>query len=186
MRFLFSLGAVLILFSGCASSELSDIPFERAVPQTEREIDFAKSTLEVLQDRSFDKNREYCGYIGITAEGAYVASPPKKGRKGSCRPRAVREDFRTLASYHTHGAFSQDYDSEIPSTDDLLSDMEEGIDGYVATPGGRIWFINAKAERAVLLCGENCVTSDPDYDPRDSLSIASEYSLEALIELDKE
>lgn len=157
---------------------------ERAVPQTELEIAFAKATLDALQNKSFDKNREYCGYIGLDAEDAYVASRPKKGRKGSCRPKGAAIGFRVLASYHTHGAFYEDYDSETPSSDDLLADIEEGVDGYVATPGGRVWFTNGTTEVAILLCGEDCITADPNYDPKDEPNIEPQYTLPELIALD--
>lgn len=184
MRFLLCLSAAAFLLAACASSEVSEASLERAMPQTALEIDFAKTTLEALQSLSFEKNREYCGYIGLDAAETYIATRPKKGRKGSCRPKRTAKDVRVLASYHTHGAFYEDYDSETPSSDDLLADIDEGIDGYVATPGGRVWFLSKDAKTATLLCGEDCITADPNYDPKDRPNIKPQYTLPELIDLD--
>lgn len=51
-------------------------------------------------------------------------------------------------------------DIEVPSLEDMIGDIEEGIDGYIETPGGRLWFNDARARRVTLLCGSECVASD--------------------------
>lgn len=179
-----TLAAVLALaLMSCVSYQDEPVEYQRVQAQNAEEIDFAKLTLDKLQARSIQQNREYCGYIGLNTIGRFQASKPRKGRKGSCRPDTPNEDFRILASYHTHAAFSVKYDSELPSTDDLLSDIDEGIDGYVATPGGRVWYTNSLNEKAVLLCSEKCITSDSNYDPQDAPMIEYEYSLETLLAL---
>ncbi len=80
----------------------------------------------------------------------------------------------------THGAYSLDYDSEAPSPDDLIGDIAEGVDGYIATPGGRLWFNDASARRAILLCGPGCLRADPDFRPDPEYPVASRYSLMGL------
>ena len=40
---------------------------------------------------------------------------------------------------------------ELPSTGDLESDMDEGVDGFLSTPGGRFWFIDTIDEVVIML-----------------------------------
>ena len=61
--------------------------------------------------------------------GKLAATGPKRGRRDSCEPDEPPEDFEILASYHTHGAYTQEADTEMPSLEDLAGDIEEGIDG---------------------------------------------------------
>ncbi len=200
VRFSFAVGGGLLSLgiTACYSAELSseflnvpNAPYVRSIERTPFETDFAKKTLAFLQERSFANNREYCGYIGVDAKRdpnlavQYIASPAKRGRKGSCMTQAVPRDFQVLASYHTHGAYSEDFDSELPSSDDLLSDIEEGIDGYIATPGGRLWFSNSQLGRVELICSEACLPQDPNYqgsyDPMFNVNRLSRiYTLEQL------
>jgi len=91
-----------------------------------------------------------------------------------------------IASYHTHGAFHEEADSETPSSADLEADIDEEIDGYVATPGGRIWKNDSDREVAILLCGRNCTVSDPDYDSRAFPSVNRSYTLDGLYDRDEE
>jgi len=167
--------------TACLSAEpLEAAPFERVADRTQAETDFAKKTLAALQRKSFKENSEYCGYIGLDETGQYIATPPKRGRKGSCISKSVSDDFQILASYHTHGAYSDNFDSEIPSSDDLLGDIEEGIDGYIATPGGRVWFSDARARHVEMLCTEACIAQDQNYDASDMSGIKRLYTLEDL------
>ncbi|GLQ34669.1 hypothetical protein GCM10007939_09520 [Amylibacter marinus] len=149
----------------CCVENSTDIaaPIERIQPQSRGEIEFAKSVLEDLQQRSFENNREYCGYIGINQQGEFVASKPTEGTKKFCRADEPDPDLELLASYHTHGGYSQDHDSEVPSLDDLQADISEGVDGYVATPGGRVWFNNAEEQTSRLLCGVKCIQWDESF-----------------------
>lgn len=174
--------ACVYFVPSCSSVKSIDgVSFERVADRTQAEIDFAKTTLAVLQVSSFEKNREYCGYIGLDNSGRYIATQPKRGRKGSCMAKPVSDDFKRLASYHTHGAYSPKFDSELPSSDDLIGDIEDGIDGYIATPGGRVWFSNARAQQVELLCNEACIPQDPNYDVSDMTDIKRLYTLEDLL-----
>lgn len=174
--------AVPCLLAACNTVEIVEDMPERIRAQDAIEIAFAKKTLNDLQAQSIAQNREYCGYIGLNASNEWVASPPKKGRKGSCYPNDVKDDFRIIASYHTHGADSGKYDSEIPSFDDLNSDIEEGVDGYISTPGGRFWFSDARKEQVTLLCEEACLLQDPNYNPENGWDIQKRYTLDELSE----
>ena len=173
--------AATLLLTHCGRVQSADLFEQRFVPRTDAETAFAKQVLDDLQRQSFTKNREYCGYIGIDDAGAYTASPATRGRRGSCLAKRAPSNMQVLASYHTHGAHSSDYDSEVPSTDDMASDIDEGTDGYIATPGGRVWFIDAGAETAILLCARGCVTEDPNYAPPTDYNIRPAYTLSELI-----
>ena len=91
-------------------------------------------------------------------------------------------DETTLASLHTHGGFSDKYDNEVPSVDDVQGDFDAGIDGYVGTPGGRVWLIDYDAQIARQLCNVLCITSDPENDPDDAGFVPQTFTLPELRE----
>lgn len=87
-----------------------------------------------------------------------------------------------IVSWYTHGAYDRDADTEVPSRDDLDSDIEEEIDGVIATPGGRLWFNDVAAEKIILLCGVGCVVFDPAYRPCPTFAPGTEHTLGNLKE----
>ncbi len=89
-------------------------------------------------------------------------------------------DLELIASYHTHAAYSYDYDSEVPSDDDIEGDIYEGVNGYISTPGGRLWFVDSRARAVILLCGVSCVYADPNYEEDWELPVDNRYSLDDL------
>lgn len=139
---------------------------------------FAKIILDGLQPLSIAEGREYCGYIFETPTGDIAATPASKGGEDFCD--LPEPDNSTIASYHTHGGFSTDYDNEVPSTDDVEGDFEAGIDGYISTPGGRIWIVDYDAQIARQLCNTLCVTSDPNNDPEDAGFVPQTFTLPEL------
>ena len=166
----------------CACSSLNDepAPYERFQPQSEAEINYVKSILKDAQTLSFESNREYCGYITLNETGDFSHTDFIKGKKNHCTANAPNDEVITLASFHTHGAFSEEHDSEIPSSDDLKADIYEGLDGYISTPGGRLWYSSAMDKGVTLICNRNCLLSDPDYENIDDEFLETRYSLEAL------
>lgn len=146
----------------------------------ERVHAFAKSVLAQLQPLSIAQNREYCGTIGIQSDGTLVASKPHRGGRNGCRPRRARKVDRILASYHTHGAFSPNADSELPSVRDVLSDMNADTDGYVSTPGGRFWYVNGRDGWIQQLCPLGCLPADPAFERYVWGVIQPFYTLQAL------
>ncbi|MEE9428571.1 MAG: DUF4329 domain-containing protein [Paracoccaceae bacterium] len=176
---LVSVGVALFL-SGC-SENLSKVVYQgRAQPHSAAEVTFVKAFLSDLQTRSIRENREYCGFIVLNGAGELAASAPLRGQEAGCRPDEPAEGSSILASYHTHAAYSPDFDSEVPSVDDLRADILQGIDGYIATPGGRVWYNSAELKRATLLCGEGCIISDPNYRAETDYPVAQTYDLRAL------
>ncbi len=174
------LALALVVLSACESQLQKTSYAGRALPLTEGEVTFVKSFLSDLQSRSISQNREYCGYFVVNSDGNLTTTPPLRGREAGCRPADAERGLKILASYHTHAAYAPDFDSELPSSDDLRADIFEGIDGYISTPGGRVWYISAEQRNATLLCGENCVVSDPNYKPETEYSVADSYDLATL------
>jgi hypothetical protein len=151
------------------------------------EIAFVKAFFEQLQPKSIKANREFCGYFGLDANDNYVATRPKRGQRDGCFPPEPPAHLSIFASYHTHGAFHLDFDTEVPSEMDIRADTEEEVDGYISTPGGRIWFIDTLANpvRAQLVCGAQCVTYDKNYRDTDLPKIRKTYTLKQIIQRDQ-
>lgn len=165
--------AVLILMpvqSAAQDRSALDGPLER----------FAAAHFDRIQPKSIADGVEYCGLFGYDAEGRLAATPAVRGTADSCQPEEEPDRFVVLASWHTHGAYDRDADTEVPSLDDLISDIEEGIDGFIATPGGRLWFNYAEGRRSVLLCGAGCVKADPAYRPCPAFPPGKRYTLDTL------
>ena len=136
-------------------------------------------SLDTLQARSIAEGVEYCGYFGLDGSGQIAATAPHRGQPDSCFP-VWPNDLEVLASYHTHGSYTMDADIEVPSVDDLYGDIEEEVDGYVATPGGRVWLNIYDEGIAMQLCGRNCIMADPNFQPCQAFLPAEEYDLQGL------
>ncbi|PJI91573.1 uncharacterized protein DUF4329 [Yoonia maricola] len=148
------------------------------IAQTDDVDVFATQVLNDLQPSSIAEGREYCGYIYAAPSGQLFATEPRPGRAAYCD---LPQPFPSvIASYHTHGSFSDEYDNEVPSVDDVAGDFDAGIDGYISTPGGRVWLVDHDAQIARQLCAALCVTSDPNNDPDDAGFIPQTFTLEEL------
>jgi len=152
-----------------------------AMAQDSVEVTLMKATFDKIQPMSIAQNVEYCGYVGFDLNDILIATTPTRGDGGSC----LADDPDALeiitASYHTHGAYSPDYYNEVPSGEDMEGDADEGIDGYVATPGGRLWYIDSVDMVASQLCGVRCLLSDPAFDLADDPEVAQSYAYDDLI-----
>ncbi|MBV6658306.1 MAG: DUF4329 domain-containing protein [Devosiaceae bacterium] len=153
-----------------------------AVAQTSEEVELAKSVFNRLQPLSFANNSEYCGYFGYDSRDTLVASSFTRGDADGCAP-DVPPDLEVVASFHTHGAYADDAVAELPSPEDLEADLDEGVDGWVATPGGRLWFIDTERLEVWQVCGVGCLQQDANFQPEWEVRIAEQYSFDALVEL---
>lgn len=152
-----------------------------ATAQDAAEVAAARGVLLQLQARSFAENREYCGYIGRMPDGRLTATEVTRGDTWGCLSRGDESRFvEIVASFHTHAGFDRAADSEVPSTHDVIGDMEERVNGYIATPGGRLWFVDWRRGVATQVCGLGCMGQDPNFIPGDSGPIAQRYTLEEL------
>jgi len=172
----------LFVLSACVAEELDTMAMpQRALARTDSEVAFVSRLFNDIQGRSISEDREYCGLIGIDDTGNYVASKPRKGRTATCLPPSPDSmGFVVLASYHTHGSSSPDYFTEIPSFDDMRTDIKDGTDGYIATPGGRMWYVNARQRIARQICGLNCLIPDPDHREDPDYPVQQTYTLDEL------
>ncbi|MEO0461695.1 MAG: DUF4329 domain-containing protein [Pseudomonadota bacterium] len=134
---------------------------------TQEEVQaFARDQLEAVQAQSFAQDIELCGIIFERTGGSLGATTPREGDEASCGISYFDEPgMRPVASFHTHAGQNDAYDSEVPSIQDLDSDYAAGMDGYVATPGGRFWRVDATGPTAIQICGPGCLAQDPKYKP---------------------
>ena len=135
-------------------------------------------TLAALQPQSAANNLEYCGYLyrGLTG---IAATQPSPGNHKSC---PFDAGLGIFATYHSHGGYDPAYDSEVPSTDDLRITISQSIDDYIATPGGRLWYLSAQYDAAMLICDEGCLPQDPDFEPCPAQESAISFTMDQLEE----
>lgn len=152
-----------------------------AVAQDADELRVAREVLTDLQAQSFDKKREYCGYIGYDETGRLKASDPVAGTLDGCSAPFPR-NLAITASYHTHGDFDHGYFNEVPSTIDMDGDKEFYMNGYVSTPGGRLWYIDTQIMVAQQVCGMSCLPSSPRFQKGAKGAVAQRYTYEELQE----
>ncbi|MEP1423126.1 MAG: DUF4329 domain-containing protein [Erythrobacter sp.] len=153
---------------------------QAVLPQSQVQA-FAKEQLDALQERSFSENIELCGIIFETSEGELGASRKIGGDEATCDLSYFDEPGMVpIASFHTHGRFSRDYDGEVPSLTDIESDIASGLDGYISTPGGRFWHIDHERQVANLVCGPDCMIQDARYQPCANDVIPSRFTISEL------
>jgi hypothetical protein len=167
-----ALAASLVLVHGPAGAEPGYGPAERAL---------VTALFRVLQPRSVAAESEFCGYLYRDPAGGLRVSGPVAGVEGACTAPWPAQGT-PLASFHTHGGYDADLWNELPSARDLQADAFEGVDGWVATPGGRLWHVDGAGMVAHLVCGPGCLPGDPDYDPGATGEIAARYTLDDLLD----
>lgn len=148
--------------------------------QSAQETAFMKSVLKQVQALSQKSGREHCGYIGLTEDGKLKATPAKRGGKDGCRAKRPPRNLDLVASYHSHGSYDEGADSETPSVDDVYADNDEQVNGWVVTPGGRIWYIESEKLFSRQVCGLNCVPQDPNFEAEIYGPVRKTYTIEQL------
>lgn len=86
-----------------------------------------------------------CAKLGIGPEG-YLRTTPVSGAECTAPAPTAWEVTATL----------QSIDTETPRDDALAGAVRAGQDGYLITPEGRVWFLDAFAASQSLLCGPGC------------------------------
>lgn len=185
MKYISVILGVALLF-GC-QSPVSDVETVNSIDGLTDPVDrFAAVTLINVQDDSFANNREYCGYIVRNETGEISATKALKGDVDGCLPKAPQNGLIAIASYHTHGAEDRDSDTEVPSLYDLEADIYEGVDGYISTPGGRLWKIRKDSKDIVLLCAAGCMLRDPQYSTCANRAPGEYHNKRSLTKRDRE
>jgi hypothetical protein len=155
--------------------------FTGASAQSRQEIDVMLDLFADLQLQSFAKQREYCGFLGRDSSGQLRASDPVPGNRDSC-PLVWPDDLEVIASYHTHGTFDFAYYNELPSDTDMLNDQDLGVNGWIATPGGRLWYVDSKQMVAKQICSVGCLPIAPGFYKSQAGEIAKGYTFDELVE----
>ncbi len=153
-------------------------------PPASAEVAAVMARLAPIQLLSFATEREYCGYLGDLADGRLAFTEMVRGGHDGCTPRLPRKSLRIRASLHTHGAYDPAVPAEFPTVLDMDSDAREGVNGYVATPGGRLWYIDSRAMVTVQLCGEGCLPQDENFRSGDDGPIRNRYTRAELQRLE--
>jgi hypothetical protein len=144
------------------------------------ELAFVSSLLAGLNRTSFAQNTEICGYMGRDPQGNLFTTLNAPGLEAECILPTPPANMTLLASYHTHGTYSPEYDSEFPTTTDMESDRAANIDGYISTPGGRLWHVDSDTMTVTELCGVGCLPMDPGYRPDEAGRITTHYTYAGL------
>lgn len=154
------IGATLLMLASPIATARNTSLSDRALDELH---EFAANHLDAVQALSFRDGVEYCGLLGYDANGQLTATTPTKGHEHSCSVENEPNGFTVVASYHTHGPYFIGADSEAPSMSDLENDFAERIYGYIATPGGRVWFNDWEFEESTMLYGQGSVAIAPNF-----------------------
>src|SRR6056297_1504923 len=141
-------GLTALLIPVQPSAAEPDFPREPGFASEERALIAALFT--VVQPRSIAAATEYCGYLFRDAAGRLRVSGPVRGGEGGCNA-PWPERGEPVASWHTHAGYDAGMWNEVPSARDMQADAFEGVDGWVATPGGRLWHVDSAAMVATLV-----------------------------------
>lgn len=171
------LGATLLVLTSPIASAQHYSPTNSELEELH---EVAAEHLDRVQTLSIREGVEYCGYFGFYTGGPLTGTSPKRGRVDSCEPNNPPPSFTILASYHTHGSYTMDADTEVPSVDDLQADIQERIYGYIATPSGRVWLNDPIHKESVMLFGPGSVVSDPNFRRCQNFAPKTQYTIPQL------
>ena len=157
---------------------LMTAPFVQA--QSAEETEFITALYMNMNPLSIEFNREVCGYVVRRPSGELDSTKVSWGTNASCASLPVPPGVEVISSWHTHAAWGEGYDGEVPSTVDVEGDMRQGVNGWVSTPGGRLWFVNGQTGNMHQVCGRDCLPSDPNFFPEEHGPVAKSYTLESL------
>lgn len=148
--------------------------------QSDQETAFVMGLMESMNTLSIRFNREVCGYVLRHANGAYSSTKVSWGGQASCASLPVEDGFVVASSWHTHAAWDPAYDGEVPSIQDVEGDMRMGVNGWVGTPGGRLWFVDGQTGNIRQVCGRGCLPVDENFGAEDFGPVGESYTLDGL------
>ncbi|MFW5655551.1 MAG: DUF4329 domain-containing protein [Roseicyclus sp.] len=148
--------------------------------QSEGETAYVLALMESMNQLSVRFDREVCGFILRNADGRYSSTKVSWGGNASCASLPLEPGASVISSWHTHAAWSRGYDGEVPSILDVEGDMSMGINGWVATPGGRLWHVDGQTGALRQVCGRGCLPVDPHFVAEEHGPVPDRLSLEGL------
>ena len=163
-----ALGLTLALSGGAAQA------------QSAHETAYVMALMESMNTLSVRFDREVCGYILRHPNGAYSSTKVSWGGHASCASLPVAPGMDVVSSWHTHAAWARGYDGEVPSIQDVEGDMSQGINGWVGTPGGRLWHVNGQTGAIRQICGRGCLPEDPGFLSEEHGPVSEVYTLDGL------
>jgi hypothetical protein len=151
-----------------------------ATAQSASETAFVMALMRAMNQLSVRFDREVCGFVLRDATGAYSSTKVSWGGAASCASLPLLPGVVPVSSWHTHAAWARGYDGEVPSIQDVEGDMSMGVNGWVATPGGRLWFVDGNTGALRQVCGRDCLPVDPGFVPEEHGPVPDELSLDGL------
>jgi hypothetical protein len=151
-----------------------------AKAQSADETAFVMALMRAMNQLSVRFDREVCGFVLRDARGVYSSTKVSWGGPASCASLPLLPGVTAVSSWHTHAAWAPGYDGEVPSTQDVEGDMRMGTNGWVATPGGRLWFVEGATGDLRQVCGRGCLPVDPGFVPEEHGPVPEALSLEGL------
>lgn len=145
------LGCLPLAAPGVLAQEFDDAFYE--------ELDAFALALNGVQALSSAQNVEFCGYYALDADQQIAVTPPTRGDADSGLSADPPPGFRGAG---VMAATISTPMPRFPRSTICSADIDEQIDGYVATPGGRVWLNLYEEETAVMLCGAGCIAVDTD------------------------
>jgi hypothetical protein len=151
-----------------------------AAAQSAEESAFVIALMRGMNQLSVRFDREVCGYILRDATGVYSSTKVSWGGAASCASLPLGPGVPVVSSWHTHAAWAEGYDGEVPSIQDVEGDMRMGMNGWVATPGGRLWFVEGRTGQLRQVCGRGCLPVDPGFVPEEHGPVPEALSIDGL------
>jgi hypothetical protein len=148
--------------------------------QSADETAFVTALMRAMNQLSVRFNREVCGFVLRDADGTYSSTKVSWGGAASCASLPLGTGVAPVASWHTHAAWARGYDGEMPSIQDVEGDMAMGVNGWVGTPGGRLWFVDGRTGAIEQVCGRGCLPVDPGFVPKEHGPVPQALSLDGL------
>ena len=167
------------LASAALAAFVSLAPLQ-APAQSAQETAFVMGLMESMNALSVRFDREVCGYILRHPNGAYSSTKVSWGGHASCASLPVMDGMDVVSSWHTHAAWAAQYDNEVPSIQDVEGDMRMGVNGWVGTPGGRLWFVDGQTGFMRQICGPGCLPEDPNSVEGSQGPVGESYTLDGL------
>jgi len=167
-------------FAATAAALLLAFAPLQAPAQSQQETGFVMGLMESMNALSVRFNREVCGYVLRHPNGAYSSTKASWGAPASCASLPVQPGMEVVSSWHTHAAWDRGYDGEVPSIQDVEGDMRMGVNGWVGTPGGRLWFVEGQTGTIRQVCGRGCLPIDESFGDEDFGPVGETYTLDGL------
>lgn len=148
--------------------------------QSAGETAYVQALMRAMNQLSVRFNREVCGFVLRDPDGSYSSTKVSWGGGASCASLPLQPGVTPVSSWHTHAAWARGYDGEVPSIQDVEGDMRLGVNGWVATPGGRLWFVDGRTGTVRQICGRGCLPVDPGFVPEEHGPVPEAFSLDSL------